>query len=206
MQTGNIRIVVMCKAPVAGAVKTRLMSRYSAAQAAELHAAMATTVIERAQRLFSDVVIASDNPEHDFFGGFNLPVLPQGEGDLGERMNRQIVSAFADDVRAVLLLGTDSPHMPESRLMAAVDALEYTDVVLGPVEDGGYDLVAMKRPLSVFADVVWSSDQVLIRTVENIRHQSLSVEQLGTGFDVDFPEDIDRARQAGWIISCPVDS
>jgi len=199
----GLRVIVMCKAPVPGAVKTRLMSRYSAEQAAELHVAMATTVIERAKRLFDDVVIAADDPEHGFFIGFGLPVRVQGGGDLGDRMNRQIRSAFADDVRAVLLLGTDSPHMPESRLTAAAHALEHADVVLGPVEDGGYDLVAMNRPLSIFADVTWSSDQVLCKTVENIQHQCLTVEQLEVGFDVDFPDDIERARQAGWISSSP---
>ena len=201
MGIGGIRVIVMCKAPVPGGVKTRLMSRYSAEQAAEWHAAMATTVIERAKRLFDDVVIAADNPEHDFFSGFDLPVMIQAEGDLGDRMSRQIERAFADAVSAVLLLGTDSPHMPESRLLAAVDALRYTDVVLGPVEDGGYDLVAMSRPLSIFDGVVWSSGQVLRKTMENVQQQGLTVEQLGIGFDVDFPDDIARAKQAGW--GCP---
>ncbi|MDQ6982475.1 MAG: TIGR04282 family arsenosugar biosynthesis glycosyltransferase [Mariprofundus sp.] len=199
MEMDDIRVIVMCKAPVPGAVKTRLMSRYSAAQAAQWHATMATTVIERAKRLFNDVVIAADDPKHDFFTGFGLPVTIQAEGDLGDRMNRQIGLAFADAASAVLLLGTDSPHMPESRLVAATHALEHADVVLGPVEDGGYDLVAMNRPLSVFSGVVWSSDQVLHKTLENILHQGLTVEQLGIGFDVDFPDDIEKARQAGWI-------
>jgi len=199
MEMGGIRVIVMCKAPVPGGVKTRLMSRYSAEQAAEWHDAMATTVIERAKRLFDDVVIAADDPEHDFFTGFGLPVTIQAEGDLGDRMNRQIEWAFADAVSAVVLLGTDSPHMPESRLLAAVDALKYADVVLGPVEDGGYDLVAMNRPLSIFAGVIWSSDQVLRKTIENIQQQDLTVAQLGVGFDVDFPDDIARAKQAGWV-------
>jgi len=198
MGIDGIRVIVMCKAPVPGGVKTRLMSRYSAVQAAEWHAAMATTVIERAKHLFSDVVIAADDPTHDFFTGFALPVTIQAAGDLGDRMIRQIEWAFADAASAVLLLGTDSPHMPESRLLAAVDALKYADVVLGPVEDGGYDLVAMSRPLSIFAGVVWSSGQVLCKTIENIQQQGLTVEQLGIGFDVDFPDDIERARQAGW--------
>jgi len=197
----GIRVIVMCKAPVPGAVKTRLMPHYSAEQAAELHVAMATTVIQRATCLFNDVVIAADDPGHDFFIGFGLPLTAQGEGDLGDRMNRQIGEAFADGVRAVLLLGTDSPHMPESRLVAAAHGLEHADVVLGPVEDGGYDLVAMSRALSIFTDVVWSSDQVLRKTVENIQHQRLAVEQLAVGFDVDFPDDIERARQAGWVLS-----
>jgi len=198
MRISNIRVIIMCKAPVPGRVKTRLMSRYSADEAAALHEAMATTVINRAVRLFEDVVIAADDVLHPFFAEFGLTVVAQGEGDLGERMDRQLATAFADGVTAALLLGTDSPHMSDARLIAAADTLKGVDVVLGPVEDGGYDLVAMNRLLSIFSDIEWSSAQVLERTMENCHRQRLSVQQLHTGFDVDFPDDIERARQAGW--------
>jgi len=198
MRVSGIRIIIMCKAPVAGHVKTRLMPHYSAEEAARLHKAMATTVIHRATRLFKEVVIAADDAKHPFFSDFGLPVLAQGEGDLGARMNRQLAMACSAGARAVLLLGTDSPHMPDSRLVAAFDALNHHDVVLGPVEDGGYDLVGMNGLLSIFDDVVWSSGQVLDQTMANIHRQCLSVEQLDISFDVDFPEDVERARQTGW--------
>ncbi len=193
-----IRIIIMCKAPVAGAVKTRLMSSYSATEAAGLHMAMATTVIERAKRLFDDVVIAADNCEHPFFAAFDLPLSPQGEGDLGERMQNQMQHAFADGANAVLLLGTDSPHMDDERLLEAVWSLQTNDVVLGPVEDGGYDLLAMRNLFSLFDHVVWSSGQVLEQTLDNIHQQELTEKQLDISFDVDFPEDIERAIQTGW--------
>jgi rSAM/selenodomain-associated transferase 1 len=189
----------MCKAPVAGAVKTRLMSHYSAEQAAALHRAMATTVIERAKRLFDDVVIAADDCGHPFFSLFSLPLLSQGEGDLGERMHRQMQLAFADGVSAIMVLGTDSPHMPDARLLRAAEQLQYHDVIVGPVEDGGYDLIAMSEPLSVFDAVAWSSDQVFEQTKLNIEQLALTSWQLDMAFDVDFPADIERAKQAGWL-------
>jgi len=194
-----MRVIIMCKAPVAGCVKTRLMSHYSAEQAAALHRAMATTVIERAKRLFDDVVIAADDCGHPFFSPFSLPLLSQGEGDLGERMHRQMQLAFADGVSAIMVLGTDSPHMPDSRLLKAAEQLHYHDVILGPVEDGGYDLIAMSEPLPVFDAVAWSSDQVLEQTKLNIEQLALTSWQLDMAFDVDFPADIERAKQAGWL-------
>jgi len=199
-RSSDIRVIIMCKAPVPGAVKTRLMHRYSAAEAASLHAAMATTVIERASRLFDDVVIAADDIRHPFFAAFGLPLIDQQGGDLGARMHRQLQMAFGDGVHAALLLGTDSPHMPDARLISAAAALKQVDVVLGPVEDGGYDLVGMNRMLSIFDQVEWSSGQVLDQTLRNIHAQYLSVRQLDTSFDVDFPDDIDRAKLAGWIL------
>lgn len=199
-RSSGIRIIVMCKAPIPGAVKTRLMCRYSAAEAASLHAAMATTVIARARRLFDDVVIAADDVNHPFFAAFGLPLIAQQDGDLGQRMHRQLELAFDGGVHAALVLGTDSPHMPDTRLLAAAAALKQVDVVVGPVDDGGYDLLGMRRMLSVFDQVVWSSGQVLDQTLHNIHGQHLSVQQLDTSFDVDFPDDIDRAKQAGWDI------
>jgi len=162
-----IRIIIMCKAPVAGKVKTRLMSSYSAEQAAELHMAMAITVIERTKRLFDDVVIAVDDIEHPFFARFKLPLLPQGQGDLGERMQHQMQHAFSDGINAVILLGTDSPHMSDERLLKAAEGLQTNDVVIGPVEDGGYDLLAFSKLCSLFDGVVWSSGQVLEQTLHH---------------------------------------
>jgi len=198
MKRTDIQVVIMCKAPVPGRVKTRLIGRYTADEAAALHAAMATTVIERASRLFADVVIAADDPKHVFFDAFALPVVRQEEGDLGARMQRQIERALHSGAAAVLVLGTDSPHMRDTRLIAAAEALYAVDVVLGPVEDGGYDLIGMNRLLAVFEDVAWSSTHVLSQTLTNIQRQQLSVRQLDISFDVDFPADIERARQAGW--------
>jgi rSAM/selenodomain-associated transferase 1 len=194
----KIQLFIMCKAPVAGEVKTRLLSRYSAEQAAGLYASMAETVIHRASRLFDHVCIAADDPTHPFFFAFDLPVCPQGDGDLGQRMSRLMCRAFADGADAEMFLGTDSPHMPDSRLLQTAKALQNHDMVIGPVEDGGYDLIAINSSQNVFDDITWSSGQVLEQTLSHIQRLGLSCLQLDVGFDIDYPEDIERAAQAGW--------
>ncbi|MDQ6997813.1 MAG: TIGR04282 family arsenosugar biosynthesis glycosyltransferase [Mariprofundus sp.] len=199
----TVRIIIMCKAPMAGAVKTRLMSSYSADQAAQLHMAMASTVIKRAKRLFDSVVIAADDIEHPFFNRFELPLLAQGEGDLGQRMQKQMQYAFSDGASAVLLLGTDSPHMDDERLLNAVEGLQTSDVVIGPVEDGGYDLLAFSKLYTLFDGVEWSSGQVLAQTLSNIHQQGFTEILLPFIFDVDFPEDIERAIEHGWKVTLP---
>lgn len=194
----NIQLYIMCKAPVAGQVKTRLLSEYSPEQAAELYVNMAETVIHRVSRLFDDVCIAVDDPAHPFFSTFDLPLCTQGEGDLGQRMSRLMLQGFADGADAVMFLGTDSPHMPDSRLLQAAEALQNHDIVIGPVEDGGYDLIAMTTPADVFNNITWSSGKVLEQTLSHIKCLGLSCQQLDVGFDIDYPEDIERAAQAGW--------
>ena len=146
MKITGIQVVIVCKAPVAGRVKTRLMAAFSAQKAADLHAAMAMTVIHRAMRLFEDVVVAADDPSHPFFTRFDLPVTAQGEGDLGDRMLSQVVRAFEDGASRVMLLGTDSPHMPDAKLLEASALLQNHSVVIGPVEDGGYELIGLSSP------------------------------------------------------------
>jgi len=56
----------------------------------------------------------------------------------------------------------------------------------------------MRSAEPIFTNVIWSSGKVLVQTMANIGQLGLSVIQLETGFDVDFPEDVDRARQCGW--------
>jgi rSAM/selenodomain-associated transferase 1 len=194
----KIQLFIMCKAPVAGEVKTRLLSRYSTEEAARLYAGMAETVIHRASRLFDHVCIAADDPTHPFFSTFDLPVCSQGGGDLGERMSRLMHQGFADGADAVIFLGADSPHMADSRLLQAAEALQNHDVVIGPVEDGGYDLIAMTSPQNIFDEIQWSSGHVSKQTLAHVRRLSLSCLQLDIGFDIDYPEDIERAVRAGW--------
>lgn len=193
-----MQLIIMCKAPVAGEVKTRLLGSYTAAEAARIYEAMAVTVIDRAARLFEHIWIAADDVAHPFFAGFDLPLRVQGDGDLGERMARLMQHAFDEGADAVMFLGTDSPHMPDARLLAAAEALNSHDVVIGPVEDGGYDLIAMSAPQQLFDTIAWSSGKVLEQTLSHIRRLGLSCHLLDVGFDIDFPEDLERAAQDGW--------
>jgi len=191
-------ILIMCKAPVPGSVKTRLMTKYSDAEAAQIHMAMAATVIERAKRLFADVRIAADDPKHVFFKQFNLPVLKQGQGDLGQRMARLLKSAVDANAGPVIFVGTDSPHIADARLLEAAESLNSCDVVIGPVEDGGYDLIGLNGDWPVFDAVQWSSGMVLKQTLANCQRLGLSCQQLAISFDIDCPQDLMRAGHAGW--------
>jgi uncharacterized protein len=75
-----------------------------------------------------------------------LPVLHQGEGELGERMGRLHAELLARHDFA-LLLGADTPQV-DARLL--VDAARWVDdsaprVVMGPARDGGFWLLGANR-------------------------------------------------------------
>jgi rSAM/selenodomain-associated transferase 1 len=195
----DARVIILCKAPVAGAVKTRLMPAYTAAQAADLHAAMARRVAAHARSLFADVRVAADDVTHPFFASLGLPVVPQGDGDLGQRMAALSLAAFRESALPLLLIGTDAPHMPSSRLLAAAAHSARYAVVLGPVEDGGYDLIACRgHHPELFAGIRWGSGRVLADTLGRIEGLGLSHTLLDVSFDIDRPEDVARGMAAGW--------
>jgi hypothetical protein len=195
-----IQVVILCKAPVPGKVKTRLLAQFSPEQAAEIHAAMVKTTIGKVARIFPDACLAADEPGHPFFSGLGLKIIGQGEGDLGDRLSHLLLRLFRRGCDGILFLGTDSPHMPESRLRGAAEALRTVDLVIGPVEDGGYDLIGLKEMCpDVFADIDWGSDRVLTQTLERAKASGLKVLCLDTGFDIDVPADLKRACQAGWL-------
>ncbi len=199
-----MRVIIMCKAPVAGHVKTRFTPAFTPEDAALLHQSMAEGVIRSTSALFSDTWIASDDISHPFFGRFKLRLIDQGEGDLGDRMSRLLQMAFRDGADSVLFLGTDSPHMPDSRLHSAAEFLGRNDVVIGPVEDGGYDLIAMKSPYQeLFSQIRWSSEHVLQETLQHVERLHLKLKLLDMSYDLDTPESLHRAAPV-WNAPIPL--
>jgi len=198
-----MRVIILAKAPVVGKVKTRLIPQYTAEQAAELHQQMVKVVMVKVCSVFDDVWLAVDDVNHHFFKklrtAFDFELHEQGQGNLGNRLQTLSAASFALDDNPVLFLGSDSPHVHISRYHSAASALKLDNVVIGPVEDGGYDLIGMTSHCpSVFDDIHWGTDSVFHETMNNISNLGLSVKALGMSFDLDRAEDIKRAPPQTW--------
>src|SRR5437899_13040386 len=95
---------------------------------------------------------------------------PQGDGDLGKRMERAVQEAFEGGAPAAIVIGADCPELGAGHLAAALRVLERKDVVLGPAADGGYYLIGMRRFLpEAFRGIEWSSERVLDQTLAALR-------------------------------------
>jgi glycosyltransferase A (GT-A) superfamily protein (DUF2064 family) len=90
----------------------------------------------------------------------------------------------------IIVIGSDSPQISRAIILEAQRALETTDVVLGPAEDGGYYLIGMHQPHDVFSGIPMSTEVVLQRTIEKAEKQQLSVYLLEPLFDVDEQPDL----------------
>jgi hypothetical protein len=188
-------------------VKTRLIGDLTATDAARLHAAFLDDLLARLLGGEFELRIAwALDPDEQIPAGPVPGVRQEGE-DLGERLYRALAAAAGAGV--VAAVGSDHPTIPLELVHRAFAAVEAgTDVVLGPAEDGGYYLIALRGGAvspRLFADIAWSTEQVLPSTLERCRELGLTVELLPTASDLDTPDDLRRlaSRMAVSDLGCP---
>jgi uncharacterized protein len=189
-------LVVFVKHPSPGAVKTRLAAAVGPEAAARLYRRIAERVLEATTPREGEYerLVFFDPPEalaemRAWLPGVRL--LAQAAGDLGARMSDAFARAFLRGAERVVLVGTDAPAVARERVMEALSALDAADVVIGPAEDGGYYLLALREPRpGLFAGVAWSTPSVRAQTLARAAAASLSVRELAPLRDVDTLEDL----------------
>jgi uncharacterized protein len=195
-----VALAILAKAPVPGFAKTRLAPALGAARAAALQARFLERAVATAcsAQIGPVSVWAAPDPDHPAFQpltAFGVALLRQPDGDLGLRM----LAALAAARGPALVIGTDCPALTPAHLRAAADALAGgVDVVVVPVEDGGYALIGMREPQpQLFTDMPWSTAGVMAETRRRLARLGLSWREPARLWDVDGPEDLSRLERAG---------
>lgn len=181
----------------AGEVKTRLGATIGLSAAARVHHQLVRTSLQRFRKLGEDRVLVFSPPDQaEAFAGEvddTWRLEPQTSGDLGARIAHFFRFAFSAGASRALLIGSDSPSLPTAYLQQAFDLLRENDVVLGPAEDGGYYLIGLKAPCEeLFADIAWSTSDVLSQTLTRCETLGLRTSQAPTWYDVDNRADLKR--------------
>jgi len=197
--THGCALGLMAKAPLAGEVKTRLVPPLTAREAAELNVCFLRDMAANIERVNAAkgtsglVVYTPAGSESAFDGvlpaGFKL--LLQRGASLGDRLFNAADDLLKQGYEAVCLINSDSPTLPKSVLVQAVEALaaEGDRVVLGAAEDGGYYLIGLKHShTNLFSGIAWSTSEVLARTIERAAEIDLPVEILAPWYDIDDAE------------------
>jgi uncharacterized protein len=199
------RIAVFAKAPVPGAVKTRLAAILGDEGAARLHAELARHALTTAVEAGAGPVELWCAPDenHVFFQQcareFGVPLKRQRGADLGERMRHASDDAYADDW-PIVIIGSDCPALTASHLRLAAHALRAQDVVLVPAEDGGYVLIALSKPVpGLFDGVAWGGDEVMEQTRARLAKAGAQWVELPALWDVDRPADYERLEREGLL-------
>lgn len=181
---------MMSKAPTPGKVKTRLARDLGDQAAARIQASFIADLGERfVGREFDAWVSCSPNTEHVCFKqlqGKGWALSEQGEGTLGVRLQRALSRAFRGGASRVVFIGSDSPTLPLELVRTAFDSLLRSDVVIGPVFDGGYYLVgsSIETP-PIFEGIDWGTTTVFSSTVTRLRDSSHRFSVLPYWYDVD---------------------
>jgi len=166
-------LIIMAKRPVAGAVKRRLARGIGDVAALRFYR---TTLTHTVLRLAADarwrtyLAVTPDSAvtAHCWPAVHNPTRIPQGEGDLGARMQ-----ALFDCLPPgpAIIVGSDIPAIRPAHVAHAFKLLGRADAVFGPAQDGGYWLVGLKksvRQVFPFTDVPWSTERTLAATRANL--------------------------------------
>ncbi len=192
-------ILLYAKAPVEGAVNTRLIPDIGVEAATQLqHDFIHQRLLMLSNANLSDVfLMCAPNKEHACFlqcqKNYPVSLYEQSGVHLGERMING-VSLALEKYKYCIVIGTDAPALNAAAIKQAITVLhEGRDVVFVPAEDGGYVLVGLQQPGDfLFRDISWGSAQVMQQSRERLQQHGLSFEELATSWDVDRFDDYQR--------------
>ncbi len=190
-----LRLIVMAKSPRAGRAKRRLAASIGAIPATRFYrTSLAHTLarLARDPRWQTLLAVSPDSEASAPFWPRGIERLPQGQGDLGHRMQRLFRGLPPGPA---IIVGSDIPAITTSDIAKAFRLLGNADAVFGRAPDGGYWLVGLRRTprlLAPFAGVRWSGPHALADTLGNLKGR---VAFAATRSDVDTEEDYRRLRR-----------
>lgn len=196
-------LVVMARYPEVGKTKTRLARILGNTETISLYRAFLSDLAQRfgGQEYALHWAYTPAEVDYAAFVATLAPsyaeymhCFPQQGTDLGERLHHVFQWTDQRNYPYTIVIGSDLPHMQREVIAHARAALNEADVVLGPSEDGGYYLIAMRKPYDVFSDIPMSTSVVMQQTIELADRQGLRVQLLETHFDVDEFSDLLRLQ------------
>ncbi len=183
-------VAIFARAPVRGRVKTRLARQVGEAVALEAHSELFARTLRRLRGVGTVAALEvwfDEIPRQSI--AIDVPVVQQAAGDLGLKM-ASAIETITRSGRVAVIVGSDCPLLDAAYVRSALASLASCDVVVGPAEDGGYVLIAMRRPVpSLFVNVRWGTDTVLADTMAQARNERVSLRCLNALWDVDELDD-----------------
>jgi glycosyltransferase A (GT-A) superfamily protein (DUF2064 family) len=194
------RVLVVAKAPVAGRVKTRLGAEIGMAAAAEIAAAALLDTMAACHAGFGpDACLLSLSGDFaDSVRGDELARAAEGWSvarQRGSTFAERLANAHLDVPPGgpVVQVGMDTPQLTPALLTEVAAATDEHDAVLGPAEDGGWWVLALRRPTAARSlhDVPMSTPTTYDDTRRALVGEGLDVGAARTLRDVDTVADAD---------------
>jgi rSAM/selenodomain-associated transferase 1 len=202
-------LFVMARVPIAGQTKTRLGKALGAEATARLYRAFLRDLGERftqaAPRDGYDLYWFYAAPSGLGAADFAASVPPGGamirqEGpDFATRLWHGFQTLSMRGYKRVMVISSDSPHVPAAWVAQAFQALATHDVVVGPARDGGYYLLGQRvspAPVDLFTGITMSTATVCTETLARAEAAGLRVTLAPATFDIDESGDLDELCRA----------
>lgn len=203
-------VALVAKAPIPGEVKTRFCPPCTPDEAADFARAF---LLDTAEFITGKALADAIDPWCTYLGEPDIlrellppsiQLLEQRGRDLDDRLANATDDLFAMGYGRVVLLAADSPTVDETYLRSAISGLDDFDVVLGPADDGGYTLIAVKAAeRALFVGIEMSTEHVLRQTVARAEAKALSVQLLPSLYDLDTIGALLASYRAGQLDHAP---
>ena len=185
-------LLVFCKNPTKGQVKTRLAQSIGDEKALYIY----QKLLEKTASILKDlncpitIYYSESTVENDFFSNDKVVKKVQKGKDLGERMGNAFKEAF-QTFNKVVIIGTDLWTVEAGDIEKAFNALNNNTAVIGPSLDGGFYLLGLTRYLpSLFKNKLWGTGEVLEKTVSDLSEEKVFF--LVEKNDIDTIEDLQQ--------------
>jgi rSAM/selenodomain-associated transferase 1 len=203
-------LMMFTRYPQPGFTKTRLIPHLGADGAAQLQRSMTEHLLASLGSMVNQVPLqlqvhfsgGSLQQMQNWLGDGFLYVSQRGNS-LGARLSQAFRHNFEAGRAWVIAIGSDCPSMRAEDILHTLKLLQNHDLVLGPANDGGYYLIALRcwHP-ALFECIDWGTDQVLQQTIEIAHRYQLKSAFLQPLTDIDRPEDLPiwqsiQARKSG---------
>lgn len=198
---------IVARLPVVGQTKTRLAGTIGAEATTDLYRAFLSDLGDRltpnsgreGYDLFWYYTAPPDAGEAEFAACVpaGASFLRQQDGTFGERLWQGFQTLHARGYTRVVVISSDSPHVPGAWIAAALDQLDDHDVVMGPAHDGGYYLLGQRdTPIDLFTSVPMSTPDVCTQTLDLVRKSGRTISLTPSTFDIDHERDLVLLRAA----------
>jgi len=189
--TSKKALVIFTRFPELGKCKTRLAATIGDESALQVFKALITHTDSMVKRLsvdkfvyYTEAIHKNDTWDNELY----QKRLQAGE-DLGARMQNAFGDLFGFGYEKVVIIGTDLYDLNTTDLEKAFTALESSNFVVGPAEDGGYYLLGMRKlKPELFRNKEWGASSVLAQTLANLEDESFVT--LDVRNDIDYYEDM----------------
>lgn len=182
-------VLVMAKAPLAGAVKTRLTPTYAPEEAAAIAEAALVDTLDAVRACgATNRVVALAGAVGPWIGE-GIDVVAQSEGSFNDRLE----SAWRHIRGPAIQIGMDTPQVTALQLDHALARVAAPDVdaVLGLAVDGGWWAIGFPQPIpGAFAGVPMSRSDTGVCQLARLGQLGLRVALLPELVDLDEPADL----------------